>query len=81
MTSFAKVKLNHCCGIDLFSVSLGETAVSSMTMVGHFKVMGTSGLFLVALLLMSLLSSGLVGGGARAPRKGRKRGGRSKLRD
>lgn len=80
MTSFAKMKLNHCCGIDSFSVSLGETAVSSMMMVGHFKVIGTSGLFLVA-LLMPLLSSGLVGGGARAPRKGRKRGGRSKLRD
>ena len=73
MTSFAKMKLNHCCGIDSFSVSLGETAVSSMMMVGHFKVIGTSGLFLVA-LLMPLLSSGLVGGGARAPRKGRKRG-------
>lgn len=72
MTSFAKMKLNHCCGIDSFSVSLGETAVSSMMMVGYFKVMGTAGLFLVALLLMSLLSSGLVGGGAGAPEKGRR---------
>ena len=72
MTSFAKMKLNHCCGIDSFSVSLGKTAVSSMMMVGHFKVMGTAGLFLVALLLMSLLSSVLVGGGAGAPGKGRR---------
>ena len=72
MTSFAKMKLNHCCGFDSFSVSLGKTAVSSMMMVGHFKLMGPAGLFLVALLLMSLLSSGWVGGAAGAPGTGRR---------
>jgi hypothetical protein len=44
MTFFAKMKLNCCCAIDSFYITLRETTESLMVMDGDFKMIDTTSL-------------------------------------